>query len=190
MANVEEFARELTTLQRKTVQNVVSGMSQRQAYYAAGGKARNDKTADNCVSVMMANAKVKGYYNALMSEIDRSAIMSKQEALERLTAIARASIMDVIANQNGQWVIRDDIPKSASAAVKSVSSSKYGIRLEMYDACAAIKQLSEIEQWRGDPSPASQDPEIKINFFRSENQQDWAGMAGIGFSNKEAVSDD
>lgn len=46
----ERLSAKLTTLQRRTVLGVVAGLSNRQAYYAAGGTAKSDESADATAS--------------------------------------------------------------------------------------------------------------------------------------------
>lgn len=81
----------LTRLQKAVVTNLVSGMTQRQAYRAAGGTAKNDTSADTCVSVMLSHAKVRAALEGLQRAAVTSSIMSRTEALEKLTSVARTS---------------------------------------------------------------------------------------------------
>lgn len=100
----EALSQELTNLQRLTVLGVVAGKSQRQAYYDAGGKAKNDEAADAIVSRMLKNPCVSSFMDCLMVEKAKQsvlgsmvhvppdlmesmkAIFSEQEDLERFVA--------------------------------------------------------------------------------------------------------
>ena len=78
-----------TDLQRKTVINLVKGnMSQRSAYYKAGGRAKTDKSADVAVSTMLGNVKAKAFYNSLIEAAVTEAVMNRNRILERLTEFA------------------------------------------------------------------------------------------------------
>lgn len=86
----QRLADECTKLQRQTVIHVVAGMTQREAYYAAGGTAKTDANADSTVSTMLSDVKVKAFYDALIAQKTSNAVMTRTEALENLTEIAKA----------------------------------------------------------------------------------------------------
>jgi len=83
------LAEKLTHLQRMTVINIVQGVSQRAAYFSAGGKAKSDNAADATVSRMLRMGKVDAFYQALIEASATSSVLTRQEALEKLTGIAR-----------------------------------------------------------------------------------------------------
>jgi hypothetical protein len=64
----QALADKLTNLQRLTVLGVVAGKSQRQAYYDAGGRAKNDSSADSSVSEMLKNPCVVEFMAELVKE--------------------------------------------------------------------------------------------------------------------------
>lgn len=66
-------------------------MSQREAYVAAGGKAKTDNSKDNAASVMLSNPKVRAFYNSLIDSTTIGAVLSRTEALEILSTNARDS---------------------------------------------------------------------------------------------------
>lgn len=162
-----ELAAQLTPLQRKYVINLVSGsMSQREAYLAAGGKAKDPKTQDVNASRMLAQAKVKAFYESLLNSMAESSIMTREEALERLSKTARATIHDICTfklvevkavNKDGDevtefntiWTMKetDEIDPVIAAAIKSVTFTKTGPKIEMYDANGSIKILSDMQGW-------------------------------------------
>lgn len=93
---------------------------------------------------------------------ESSAIMSREEALERLTLSARIKITDVcdfelveIATADGEkkmqtvWTIKDskDIKPEVAACIKSVTMTSKGPKIELYDANGAIKQISTMQGW-------------------------------------------
>lgn len=163
-AETMALALECTKLQRETVLNIeVKKMSQRQAYIDAGGTAKNDKAADAIVSRMLTDDKVDAFRRALIAESVTDAVMTRQEALERLTRTAKVLITDVCDFRNVEvgkdenddpvyqtvWTIKDskDIPPHIAVCIKSVTITKTGPKIELHDQSAAIKQLSDMQGW-------------------------------------------
>lgn len=162
----QKLADKLTNLQRLTVLGVVAGKSQRQAYYDAGGKAKTDASADATVSEILSDPMVREFYDALIADAAKSAIMTREQALERLTLIASTEITDILdfrtvevqkVSKDGEletdeetiWLMRDspEVEKRARAAIKSVTMTKQGPKIEMYDARDAIAQISKMQGW-------------------------------------------
>ena len=79
-----EKTKKLTTFQRKLVINVISGMSQREAYVKAGGKAKTQNAQDNSASVTMSKPEVKAFYESMLEKAQTKAVMTKEKALLRL----------------------------------------------------------------------------------------------------------
>lgn len=162
-----ELAQELTTLQLLTVLGVMEGKTQRQAYYDAGGKAKSDESADATVSGILSDPKVKAFYDSLMQAAITEAVMTKTEALERLSTVARTNITDVVEFSTEMiegvdkitgeptlieqtvWRVKEsaELNELASATIKSVTMTKFGPKVEMYDRLTAIGQLSKMQGW-------------------------------------------
>lgn len=85
----QALADKLTNLQRGVVLGVVAGKTQRQAYYDAGGKAKNDEAADASVSRMLSDVNVKAFYDSLMDNVAEKAIWTREDSLRELADIAR-----------------------------------------------------------------------------------------------------
>lgn len=162
----QKLSDELTKLQRQTVLGIVAGKSQRQAYYDAGGRSKNDKAADATVSVMLSNAKVDAFYQSLIGTVLKESIMTREKAMERLSLIADTRITDILdfetvevstTNKDGIeemkpetiWRMKEsvEIQERAASAIKSVTMTKNGPKIEMYDATAAIQQLAKMQGW-------------------------------------------
>jgi hypothetical protein len=84
-----ELSEKLTHLQRMTIIGLVQGKSQRKAYRDAGGKSKSDRTADAVVCKMLTNANVHLFYNSLVKSVTAGSVLTRTEALEKLTEIAR-----------------------------------------------------------------------------------------------------
>lgn len=159
-----ELASKLTPLQRKFVLELIKpGTSQRQAYITAGGKAKTESAQDNSASIMLSNSKVSAFHKSLINTIASDVIMTKQEALERLSKTARATIHDICTfrlTQVGEdadgnpvmqtvWEMKntEEIDPVIAASIKSVTFTKTGPKIEMYDANGSIKILSDLQGW-------------------------------------------
>ena len=158
------MATKLTSLQRKYVINIVSSsMSQREAYVAAGGKSKTPDGQDAAASRMLADVKVRPFYDSLLNAAATTAVMTKEQALERLSKSASVTIADVCdfkvvqvgEDENGDpvfqttWTMKnsEDIPPHIAASIKSVTATKQGPKIELHDSHGAIKQLSDMLGW-------------------------------------------
>ena len=171
-AKAKEIATRLTALQRDTVINLVSGMNQRQAYVAAGGSSATDESADSAASKLLSLDKVAAFHQELLSSASRKAVMSRQEAMEKLSIIARTNIDDVIEfskHQVGEdydgepihqsvWEVKgsDTLTKDQASAITEVTASKDGLKIKTHSQTEAIKQLATMEGWN-----AAQKHEVK-----------------------------
>lgn len=81
----------LTAKQEQFVQNIISGMSQADAYRLAYPKQRmTDKTLWETASKLMKNPKVIARVQELREQLTKSTIMTAQERLEWLTKIIKS----------------------------------------------------------------------------------------------------
>lgn len=159
-----ELASKLTPLQRRFVLELVKpGMTQHQAYINAGGTSKTPETQRKSASVMVTNGNVKAFHQSLINSIASDVIMTKQEALERLSKTARATIHDICTfelkqvgeDEDGNpvmqtvWTMKhsEDIDPVIAASIKSVTFTKTGPKIEMYDANGSIKLLSDMQGW-------------------------------------------
>lgn len=79
----------LTTLQKRVCTNIINGMSQRQAYREAGGKAK-ESAADAVVSVMLKNANVRSFLDAMYAYDLSQTIATRDEVMGILSGFTRA----------------------------------------------------------------------------------------------------
>lgn len=159
-----ELASKLTSLQRKVVIELIKPKtSHRQAYLAAGGKAKTDKAQDVSVAQILGNLKVKAFYNAMMETKTISSIMQRDEALEILSNNARVKMSDVAdfgfrkvgEDDEGHdimksvWTMKngEDIDPAVASCIKSVTMTKNGPKIELHDQQGAIKQITDMQGW-------------------------------------------
>lgn len=86
---------DLTPKQERFIQNIVSGMSQRQAYkesYNAENMA--DETIDTEACLLFKDQKVSKRYHELMEELKNKAIMTATERMIWLTDVVKDNQLD------------------------------------------------------------------------------------------------
>jgi phage terminase small subunit len=153
----------LTKLQQKFVLGIVKGLNQTDAYRQAGYKATTDESAYSSSSEILRNLKVKSFLDAMNEVAVSDAIMTRQEALERLSAIGRASVSEMVEfsehnmgkDDDGNpviqavWRFKDSALQNpqALAAISELTAGKDGIKLKLHDPKAAIKQVAEMQGW-------------------------------------------
>lgn len=162
-AEQKALAVKLTKLQLNTVINIeCHGMKQVQAYQKAGGKSKG-KHAEIAACKLLGLGKVKEFRASFAQETVKNGIMTREEALERLSVAARIRITDVCEfedkqigeDENGDpvmqtvWVTKNskDIDPDVAACIKSVTVTRNGPKIELHDQLAALKQLAEMQGW-------------------------------------------
>ena len=163
-----------TNLQRLTVLGVIAGKTQRQAYYDAGGKAATDEAADTSAYEIMSKPEPKAFYDSLLAEAVDKAIMTRSQALARLSLVADTRITDIlefetvdVSSDDGEsktetiWRMKEsvELQERAAASIKSVTMTKFGPKIEMYDATAAIGQMAKMQGWDAPEKVAHTDAE-------------------------------
>lgn len=156
---------QLTELQQRTATGVLAGMTQRAAYYAAGGSAKSDESADSTAAIMLSNAKVKAFMDSMKAQAISDAIMSREEAMRILTDLARGNLTDLVKfktvnigkdmetgediNQTA-WTIDEDLQQSDPAKLIIISElevGKNGPKIKQHSKTAAIQQLAKMQGW-------------------------------------------
>ena len=153
----------LTPLRYRLVINVLAGMSQRQAYLAAGGKAKSGKVQDNTASQIMSVKEVQEFYRSLLETKIEESLLTRTEALSILSANARAKMTDIAEfefrcvgkDKDGKdimqtvWRTKDsnELSPELASCIKSVTMTKQGAKIELHDQQAAIRQISTMQGW-------------------------------------------
>lgn len=132
----------------------------RRAYNAQNMKP---ETVNKRASELLANGVIAGRLARLRSRSESAAVMSRQEALERLSMVARTSLSDLVEfgshelgeDEDGNpiiqsaWKIRDSAlqdPKQL-AAIAELTASKDGIKIKTHSPLQAIQQLAKMQGW-------------------------------------------
>ncbi len=117
----------------------------------------------NKASALMAKGDVRVRIEQLRAKAETASVMSRQEALERLSTFARADLSDLVefgAYELGQdddgkpivqaaWKIRDSVlqdPKKL-AAISELSAGRDGIKIKTHSPLQAIQQLAKLQGW-------------------------------------------
>ena len=84
----------LNVKQEKFIQNIINGMSQRQAYKDAYNANYSDKSIDEKASTLFNSEKVQERYKELMGKLEDEAIMSAKERMIWLSKIVNGEILE------------------------------------------------------------------------------------------------
>lgn len=162
----------LTRLQKNYCLGLLEGLSQREAYYAAGGIAKSDPVADTCASELRSNPKVNEFMTVAEGKAVDDAIMTKNEALRALTKVANASIADLVnfatidvidAEGNKQkqtiWSLKDQsqLDRDQLALISELATTKDGFKFKMRSQDQAKKQLADLLGWNAPQKVANTD---------------------------------
>lgn len=94
---------ELTPKQERFIQNIVSGMSQRQAYKDAyNAENMTDESIDVEACKLFNDTKVSQRYQELMEELKDKAIMTAKERMIWLSDVVKGNIKHISYGGNGE----------------------------------------------------------------------------------------
>ena len=83
----------LTPKQEKFIQNIISGMSQREAYKNSyNAKNMADDTIDNKACKLFNSDKIRARYQELMKRLENNAIMTAEERMIWLTKVINCDV--------------------------------------------------------------------------------------------------
>ena len=86
----------LNLKQEKFIQNIINGMSQRQAYKDAYNAKYSDKAIDEKASTLFNSEKVQERYRELIKQLEDKSIMSAKEGMKWLTDVINDSVTDEV----------------------------------------------------------------------------------------------
>lgn len=155
----------LTKLQQRVAINVIAGMTQRQAYYAAGGTAKSDESADSAVHTMLSNVQVSTFIDSMQLQAVSDAIMTRKEAMKTLSLIGRTHLKDIVKFRTANigkdletgadinqtvWELDERLQESDPEKLIIISElevGKNGPKIKTHSPLAAIAQLSKMMGW-------------------------------------------
>lgn len=131
----------------------------RQSYSAQNMKP---ETVNKRASELLDNGAIAGRLQELNAAAVSAAVMTRQEALERLTMVARTDLADLVefgtyevGEQDGEpiiqasWRIKDSAlqdPKKM-AAISELAAGRDGIKIKTHSPLQAIQQLAKMQGW-------------------------------------------
>ena len=148
----------LNVKQENFVQNIVKGMSQRQAYKEAYQVNYSDEAIDSKASVLFNTDKVQIRYKELIGELESNTIMTAKERMEWLTKIVKEEIKEKTAYIKNDEVVEKEIPTKLDTKIKALDtlnkmSGEYITKFKgEIDNPKATKILSSINRQLGDKS--------------------------------------
>ena len=87
--------------QEKFIQNIINGMSQRQAYKDAYNAKYSEKSIDEKASTLFNSEKVQERYKELLKKLEDESIMSAKERRQWLTKVIKGDIKHTSYDNNG-----------------------------------------------------------------------------------------
>lgn len=131
----------------------------RQAYAC---KAMKPETINRNAKALLDNSKITARLEALNQKAVTDAVMTRQEALERLSSIARIDLADLLdfgSYQLGEvdgetviqstWKIKDSVLQDPAklAAISELTAGRDGIKIKTHSPLQAVQQLAKMQGW-------------------------------------------
>ena len=132
----------------------------RRAYDCENSKP---ETINKRASELLDNGNIAGRIAELNKSAVTAAVMTRTEAMEKLSALARTDLKDLVefgeyelgsdAEGNpivqSSWKIKDSVFQDPAkmAAISELTAGKEGIKIKTHSPLAAIKQLSDMQGW-------------------------------------------
>lgn len=134
----------LTPKQEKFVRNLVSGMSQYDAY-CKSYNAKNMKraTIDNKAYKLFSKDEIRARYNELISRANEKVELKAEDILKELKAIAFSNGCDYAEIKNNKIIFKDTnkLNSNQVKAISSIKQNQFGKQVETYDKLKAIEML-------------------------------------------------
>ena len=113
---------ELTTKQEKFVQNLISGMSQRQAYKDAFQADYDDNAIDVNACKLFNDAKIKLRYKELIEELKEVTIMTAKERMIWLSEVVQGIQTEKEVVVNGAEVQIKEVEANLMTKLKAIDT--------------------------------------------------------------------
>lgn len=122
----------LNIKQEKFIQNIVNGMSQREAYKDAYNATYNDNAIDNKASKLFKKDEVQARYQQLVKELEDKAIMSAKERMIWLSGVVNGKVKSIYYDGNGNCYENEAYISDKLKAIDTLNkmSGEYVTRFE------------------------------------------------------------
>jgi phage terminase small subunit len=133
----------LTPKQERFIQNIVSGMSQREAYKEAyDAENMKDETIDVRACELFNDSKIKVRYQELMDKLEDKAIMSAKERMKWLTEVVQDIQQETIIIEGIEASKNADLnTKMKAIDILNKMSGEYTTKIE---GDIGIKKLEDV----------------------------------------------
>lgn len=186
------MAKDLTPKQRKFVQELIKGKSQREAYKAAyNAENMSDAVIDVKASELLKNGKVTVRLEQLRTKsvkrTEAKAIITREEIIKGIADIAKGDISDYLDFRTEKQVVARDQDTGEAIIdyapivelkdsrtvntknVKEISIGRSGLKLKTYDRDTALYKLADL---MGLDELAQKRQKLAEDKFAHEKEQD------------------
>lgn len=137
----------LTAKQEKFVQNIVKGMSQREAYKSAyNTKRMSDNAIDREASLLLKNPKVTQRHKELGAKTESKTILTAQERLEYLTEVIKGVQKEKVVQVIDGKAVEIDMPISVRNRLSAVDlmNKMQGEYVTKIEGDIKVRKLEEL----------------------------------------------
>lgn len=134
----------LTPKQEKFVRNLVSGMSQREAYRNSYNvKKMKPESMDKKASALFSRVDIRSRYTELINEANKKVEITAEDILRELKAIAFSNGTDYVDIKNGKLYFKDTskLSEEKKKAISCIKKTRDGKQIDTYDKLKAIDML-------------------------------------------------
>lgn len=112
----------LTLKQEKFVQNLIQGMTQREAYKNSyNAEKMKDETIDNKASKLFQKDEVRARYEELLGKLEDKAIMDAQERMKWLSNVVRGTTQEEVLIELGDGTeVKKKVPAKLDTRLKAL----------------------------------------------------------------------
>ena len=129
----------LTAKQEKFVQNLVKGMSQREAYKNSYNASNmKDATIDVKASLLFKQDKIRVRYDELIDKTAKKTIISVQERMELLTKIAKGEEYETYSGNDGELYTSPTKVDTRMKAIDTLNKMD-GVYIQKIESNSSVK---------------------------------------------------
>ena len=155
----------LTPKQEKFVRNLVSGMSQRDAYINSYNTSNmKDKSIYEKASKLMAQDNIRSRYNELIEKANEKVEIRAEDILRELKAIAFSNGSDYAEIKNNKLLFKNtsELDEDKKKAISTIKQTREGKSIETYDKLKAIDMLVKYMKLFDNAGNETSTPSLKI----------------------------
>ncbi|MBQ4263128.1 MAG: terminase small subunit [Bacilli bacterium] len=117
----------LTPKQERFIQNIVSGMSQRQAYKEAFGAEYDDDAIDSNASTLFNSTKIQQRYKEIINKLEEETIMTAKQRMKWLSDVINGNIKEKTAilktdADGNSKLVEQEFPSKLDTKIKALDT--------------------------------------------------------------------